>query len=329
MSVIWEYLTSINWKNFLTDKISLLISSMVPPVISKFLKLAFRWEECSLADYSNVHENFGGNTISNPVVLDYIDSNYNIKTKYYIHRTTTGLYDAAIATWDNAIAGDKKIANQYGVKIPVAFDEIIIPHNPKQHKLIIPFGTKILSGKHSGAVINALTKLNSGREVCIVKAIKGKSRQTLNRQLNQFLSSGGQVHLVNDISPDNFLDIYSDLFYERRHVQAETEQSRHFIKSIDGILFGSYLSLNGEPCAVQLITKTEDLNTVYLDYINSGRNMSVTEFSIGTICMWENIKSAFEYADSVNKKLRFSFGKPTHDYKDRFCTRQKLMRTVA
>ena len=298
-------------------------------MINKLVKLVFRWEECSFAEYSKAHEEFGGNTISNPTVLDYISKNYNVKTRYFIHRTSDGICDAAVPTWDNVIAGDKKIANQYGINIPVAFDEIIIPHKHTQQKLIIPFRTKILSVDHSCVVINALTKLNSSREICIVKPIKGKSRQTLNRQMNQFLSKGGEIHKATDISTDCFYDIYSSLFYQRRQKIVEEEQAKHFLKNVDGILFGSYLSLNGEPCAAQLITKTEDSTTIYLEYINSGRNMNVTDFSLGTICMWENIKTAFEYAELSNKKLRFSFGKPTLDYKDRFCSRNKLMRTIA
>lgn len=296
---------------------------------NKFIKMAFHWEECSFAEYAQAYAEFGGNTISNPMVLDYISKTYNIDDKYYIHRSNDGSYDAAICTWGKSIAGDKNVARQYGIEIPVAFDEIIIPHKSLSQKLVIPFGAKTLSKNNSPIVVNAMTKLNSGREICIVKPIKGKSRQTLNRQLNQFLGKGGKVHKISDISTDRFHDIYSSLFFERRHKPAENEQTRHFLNNVNGILFGSYLSLNDEPCAAQFITKTEDATTVYLDYINSGRNMNVTEFSIGTICMWENIKSAYEYAEQVNKKLRFSFGKPTHDYKDRFCVRHKLMRTIA
>jgi hypothetical protein len=296
---------------------------------NRLIRIAFRWEESSFSEYSKAYAAFGGNTISSPLVLDYIAKNYNVNTRYFIHKAASGVYDAAIATWDNAIAGDKKIVNKYGIKIPVAFDEVIIPHNSELRKLVIPFSSKILSVDNSPIIINALTKLNSGREVCIVKPIKGKSRQTLNRQLNQFLAQGGEVHKVTDLSTDDFHDMYSELFYARRNKAAEEGQTRHFLKNVDDILFGSYLSLNGEPCATQLITKTEDSTTVYLDYINSGRKMNVTDFSLGTICMWENIKNAFEYAESLNKKLRFSFGKPTSGYKDRFCVRHKLMRTIA
>lgn len=296
---------------------------------NKFIKTFFHWEECSFDEYAKAYEKFGGNTISNPTILDYISKNFNVGEKYYIHRSGDGLYDAAICTWGKSIAGDKKIAHQCGMAIPVAFDEIIIPHKSSEQKLVVPFLAKTLSKNKSPIIFNASTKLNARREICIVKPIKGKSRQTLNRQLNQFLGKGGQVHKICDISKNQFHDIYSSLFFERRHKQAESEQTRHFLNSIDDILFGSYLSLNGEPCAAQFITKTEDANTVYLDYINSGRNMKITEFSIGSICMWENIKSAYEYAEKVKKTLRFSFGNPTHDYKDRFCVRYELMRTIA
>jgi hypothetical protein len=295
----------------------------------KLIKLAFRWEECSLSEYIAAYSEFGGNTISNPLILDYISKNFDVKTRYFIHRTGNGFYDAAVATWDNVIAGDKKIARLHGINIPVSFDEVIIPCNSLQKKIIIPFGSKALSSGHSSTFINASAQLNSGREVCIVKQIQGKSRQTLNRQLNQFLKGGGEVHQVRNISTDDFHDIYSELFYKRRNKLAEEKQTKHFMNNVDDVMFGQYLSLNGKPCAAQVITKTEDSSNIYLDYINSGRDVSISEYSLGTICMWVNIKSAFEYAQLSNKKLRFNFGNPTHDYKDRFCVRHKLMRAIA
>lgn len=296
---------------------------------NKFIKYFLGWEECDLSVYSVAFEQFGGNTICNPKILNYISTFYNVNARYFVHRNSDGVQDAAFCTWDNKFVGERKITKLHNVDIPIAFDEIIFPQHKDSHGLIVPFSSRHLSIKHLGSVVNSSAKMNSRREVCIVKPIKGKSRQTLNRQTNHFLKNGGQIHKINEVKNDYFYDIYSELFFKRRNKNTEQTQTRCFLNEFNDILFGNYLSLDGKPCAAQFITKTEDSSSIYLDYINSGRDMNQTKFSIGSICMWENIKLAFDYAESRNKELRFNFGPPTHEYKDRFCIREKLMRVIA
>lgn len=298
-------------------------------MLSKLIKYIPGWEECDLSAYTTAFEQFGGNTLCNPKILDYISEHYNTNNRYFIHRNSDAVCDSALCSWGGKIAGDRKLAKEHNINIPIAFDELIFPHAETTRNLIIPFATKNLSSKCSNSVLNGSSKINADRELCIVKSITGKSRQTLNRQTNLFLKGGGQVHSIQEVGYDKFYDIYSELFFKRRNKQAEQIQTRHFLNHFNEILFGSYLSLNGKPCAAQVITKTEDISTIYLDYINSGRDTSQNEFSLGSICMWENIKSAFDYAASQNKELRFNFGPPTHKYKDRFCIRHKLIRVIA
>ena len=144
-----------------------------------------------------------------------------------------------------------------------------------------------------------------------------------------FQRAGGEIHSINARNLDLFLEIYSDLFWQRRGKHNSIDdKSYQLIEASDDFLFGSYLSFNGKHAAVQFITKTEDLDTVYLDYLNSGRDMTLDHYSVGSLCMWVNIVEAYEYADSVGKKLRFNFGPPTHDYKARWCETEPLHRVL-
>jgi hypothetical protein len=286
------------------------------------------WEECDLSLYSLIHNEFGGNTVTNPAILRFISDNYNVNQRYFVHHNSEGILDAAVCTWEERVAGERAFAKAYGIDIPIAFDEILLPVKESARKIIMPFNSKLLSVKNSASFINCYSKINSHREICIVKSIKGKTKQTLNRKTNLFLKNGGQIHPVKNIGNDNFYDIFTDLFYKRRSKKVEQNKTRVFLNEFNDILFGCYLSYDGKPCAAQLITRTEDFSTVYLDYINSGMDMSYDKFSIGSVCMWENIKMAYEYSQSINKTLRFSFGPPTHKYKDRFCTRNQLSRVI-
>ena len=79
---------------------------------------------------------------------------------------------------------------------------------------------------------------------------------------------------------------------------------------------------------MQWITKTEDRNRIYLDYVNAGMRMDIKNHSIGTLCAWVNIKEAFNLGDKINKEVRFSFGRPTADYKERWCLKEPLFRVL-
>ncbi|WP_162475734.1 hypothetical protein [Candidatus Erwinia dacicola] len=41
-----------------------------------------------------------------------------------------------------------------------------------------------------------------------------------------------------------------------------------------------------------------------------------------------NIKEAFFLGNKHNKKVRFSFGRPTMEYKERWCLREPLFRVL-
>ena len=287
------------------------------------------WEIAEYADYKEAFERYGGNTISNPQFLLFVGEQFDIPQSYYVHYSN-GKIDGAICCWGKYIAGDRKAAEIYGLlNLPVNFDEVIPPVSSKVKINILPFHSKRLSSLQASCFFNISRRLNSGRRVCIVKKPSGKTSQTFRRKMKAFEKAGGKINSICDGDLDSFLDIYSELYWQRRGKHNNTDDiSYRLMKSMDDFLFGSFLTFNDRPAAAQFITKTEDLNTVYLDYLNSGRDMTLEHYSVGSLCMWVNIIEAYKYADGVGKKLRFNFGPPTHDYKVRWCKMEPLHRVL-
>ncbi|CCP02983.1 hypothetical protein BN439_1923 [Erwinia amylovora Ea644] len=52
-------------------------------------------------------------------------------------------------------------------------------------------------------------------------------------------------------------------------------------------------------------------------------------FCPGTIVTWLNVNSAYDLSSSMGKAMRYSFGKPTAGYKERWCYRSPLGRVLA
>lgn len=289
------------------------------------------WVESSFADYQLAYTAFGGSTISNPEILTFIHSRFDLKERFYIKRNQMSELIAGICVWDNNfIAGDQKIVKKHGIdRYPLNFDEIVLPVAPDV-SLMIPFRTKFLSVINHKTVINSHHRLNAHRQISIVRTVSTKTSGTRNRELRKFLEAGGTVHDVSEYASETLMEIYADLFYLRRGKRPDMDMMREILQEIPDLLFGTILFYKDMPCAMQWVVKSEDNHRVYLDYVNAGMNMELPpHLSVGTLTAWMNIRSALEYGKKNNKEIRFSFGRPTADYKDRWCNREPLYRVFS
>lgn len=292
------------------------------------IKNFFGWHEIDSQDYDTTFKKFGGNIISNPNVLAFLHNRFTLNESYYAHRNNAGDIDGAICVWNNKyIAGEPKAVMKYGLKIyPLNFDEIILPIS--EEVVYLPFKTKHLSGANTQRIINKSHLFNAKRRVCIVKQPSSKTRQTRKRELRKFIEAGGTIKNISEYSREEYVDIFDELYFIRRGSHINKSVVLDIFNSIPNIFVGNVLEYNGSPCATQLIASQSDNTTVYFDYVNSGRAMELDWHPIGTISLWTNIMSAQNTATDTCKKLRFSFGRPTADYKHRWCTMNKLYRLI-
>lgn len=292
------------------------------------------WRKSKDSTYAECHKLFGGSVITHPDVLNFLHNRLPCNPDYYVKKDTDGRLLGALCTWDGKhLAGDaefsKKIANAY----PFSKDEIILPISSSE-EYVIPFKSKYLSPINAQNVINSMISINSGRRICIAKGCGGsgyssKTKNRRNSELNRFLNAGGDIFDQSEFSPEDLCEIYIELFYKRRGCKPDNvHEMLDALKNLRSFFFGHVLTLKGKPCAFQMITKAESPGWVSYDYINGGYDQIHDSFCPGTVVTWLNVKKAYDFSSMAGKELRYSFGKPTADYKERWCRTESLARLL-
>ena len=288
------------------------------------------WQQGSAIEYQEAYNKFGGSVITSPEVLNFIHSRFNLNEKFHIKKDKNKQIVGAFCTWhDKYLAGEQKIAHGLGLyRYMLNFDEIILPLSPNE-KFIITAKSKFLSEKNKAQVINAFEKINAHREICLVKSFSKKTISTRNRELNKFIKKGGSIINISEYLPHELVDIYDELYFKRRKEHCAKKEFLESLKALPNLPFGNILWLENKPVAMQFVVKKDSPNWVCFDYINSGMDMEYPDLSLGTIAAWVNVRDAIEYTTKRGLELRYCFGRPTFDYKERWCKRSSLQRVVA
>ena len=196
-----------------------------------------------------------------------------------------------------------------------------------------PYRSKILSSLNGRSALNSTFSLNSQREICLAKTCgKGgysSSTKQSKPRAKKFLNSGGEVVDQALLTPVQIVDIYFELYAKRwGHEPGNKRQMMEMITSLREMIFGFVLFYNGKPCAFQLITRADSPEWICFDYVNGGYDREHNGFCPGTIVTWLNVRAAYELCEREGKEMRYSFGKPTEAYKDRWCERAPLGHAV-
>ncbi|HEJ9541392.1 hypothetical protein GHV27_08445 [Proteus mirabilis] len=286
------------------------------------------WQQGSAIEYQEAYNKFGGSIITSPEILNFIHTRFDLNEKFYIKKDKDNQIIGAFCTWhDKFLAGEQKIAIKLELyRYMLNFDEIILPLSIEDN-VFLPVNSKFLSSKNK--VINAFSKINSHREVCLVKSFSKKTISTRNRELNKFIKKGGSVINVSKYSVEEFSDIYDELYFKRRNEHSYKKEIREILNIFPDLIFGNILWLENKPVAMQYVIKKDSPNWVCFDYINSGMDMNYPDLSLGTIAAWVNVRDAIEYTNKRNLELRYCFGRPTFDYKERWCNRFPLQRVIS
>ncbi|PIJ49230.1 Mig-14 family protein [Erwinia sp. OLTSP20] len=295
-----------------------------------------RWETGSAADYQQCHRLYGGSFVTHPQVLDFLHARFDCQPAFYVKRHTDGSPAGAFCSWSGAhLAGDgpitKKLAMEY---YSFNKDELILPLHPDL-RTFLPIKTKILSNINSKNIYNASVKLNSNRGICIAKGcdkagFSSATKNSRNRELKHFIKAGGEIVDQSQYSPEELVSLYFELYEKRwQKNHANYNQLVDMISNLRPFFFGHVLLLNHQPCAFQLIMKAESPHWINFDYINGGYDPSFDTFCPGTVVTWLNIQSAYALCESSGKKMRYSFGRPTGDYKNRWCRTESVGRVIS
>ncbi|PQQ22487.1 GNAT family N-acetyltransferase [Photorhabdus hindustanensis] len=291
------------------------------------------WSEAGVSEYRYCYKKFGGNFSTHPDVLDYLHSHAECRERFFVRTNGNGELTGALCVWHN-----KYLANDYftseitkHLNLPVPKDELILPLSTEK-KSLLPFKGKIISEINASSIMNVTYKLNARRQICLAKNPEMMSSSTKNsrkREVRRFLEQGGEIIDQREYSASELVDIYFELFKMRRGVYpGQREENIKFIQKFRSMVFGSILFYQGKPAAFQLIMKSDNPKWSTFDYINIGLNTELAKLSVGTIIMWLNTQNAWKKCNEENKAMRFSFGKPTYKYKDRWCIRESVGRLL-
>lgn len=300
---------------------------MIITLISKF----FGWREATSVDYAQCYQQFGGNFSTHPDVLNYLHRHADCKETYYVH-LTSGRVDGAICVWHNKILANDISANKLidHPELPIAKDELILPITNKRN-LLIPFKSKIVSSIHSN-IVNRCELFNARRTICLAKSIDAFSKRTVkkrNRELKNFIDAGGSIRDQSEFTAHELIEIYASLFEKRRGKQlVDRPHVTDFINAFRENIFGKILFYNASPCAFQLITRCLSQDIAAFDFINIGIDQTVTNYSVGSLLMWININEAYRSFGAEKRHVRFSYGRPTAEYKNQWCFQEKLGRLL-
>lgn len=293
------------------------------------------WKKGTEEDYKLCYSLYGGSFMTHPDVLLFLQKRLNFTPTYSVKRDKDDKLLGGCCTWGGVFAATGIDAQSSGIDYyPLNRDEIILPLHPDL-KTSLPFRTKILSSLNCDKTRNATLRFNSQRAICLAKGCgeDGYSSSTKNsrrRELKRFLNAGGQFLDQSHFSSEELTTIYCEL-YEKRwgHTPGNKKEMLDMLMSLREMFFGYVLLLDGKPCAFQLITKAESPEWICFDYVNGGYDQLQDSFCPGTVVTWLNVKSAYDLCAAQGKAMRYSFGKPTADYKDRWCYRSPLGRVLA
>jgi len=294
-----------------------------------FLKKFMGWDDCSISDYTQCCDQFGFNSESSAEFLKFFLNNG--AALRFLSYKRKGELSGAVCLDNGWIANDAKNPKMQtgGMPLPTF---CIIPPFKENVSCVAPFKAKSLSAQ-SRNFINSSFDLLSKRQVAYSRCVKGgfskKARYNRNREVRNFLESGGEFVDVREMSSAFLHDAYHQLFAKRRKCQiSHCVTTKSFFSTYHNDFFGKVAFLHGAPVGVQLLITSTSKRGFFVDFINIGYDTDIKGHSLGTIMMWNNLVTAHEHAERAKLPLHFSYGMMSGEYKSMWCTPQKTGRIV-
>ncbi|CDL86313.1 hypothetical protein [Xenorhabdus cabanillasii] len=285
------------------------------------------WKETDFAEYEKAYFSFGGNLSTHPDVLKFIHERISCKERYFINGNCSHEVDTAICIWENKyLANDPSCPLSDKISIAVPNDELILPTR-KESRFFLPVKSKFISPLNIDNIINLTFKLNANRTLCLAKPQTSKSNKKYKQRLNNFIKAGGEVIDINQFNANELTQFYTQLVEKRwGNFNLDKETILEFIQLIKPMIFGNVMFFKGNPCAFHFISKTQFHEYTNIEFIQAGMDCSdeLSKFSVGSLLIWSNIYKA----ENEFENVRFSFGRPSRDYKLRWSNTYPIGRSI-
>ncbi len=283
------------------------------------------WLTVTSADYAQAYEQFGGSVLSHPKVLQAIEAMVDLPIQYVAFEQA-GELQAVIPVWKKYIAGSKLALKKMSRKGLVDFGnaELILPISASA-QVELPVQVDNLSQLHASNISNITPTTTA---ICLSKPhteFSKKFRYNRKRELRLLEEQGGQVKSIDSLSNDELVDTYVRLFELRWGFKPKAHQGlSRLLANLRPLLFGSYIEMDGQAIAFQLIYKAECHSHISMEYVNGGVDLTFNTLSPGSVLTYLNTQQAWALSESTGKPLRYSFGRADNEYKDRWCSQSAI-----
>ncbi len=278
------------------------------------------WSAVDAKTYAEAWQRFGGSVATHPLVVERLAQLAGIPVRYLAWEQN-GELKAAIPTWGRDLALSKDVLKRAGKKglFDLGNAELILPaavdaNVPLRHR------GRYLSQLNQGRFSTLTQQTEQLAMARTPEELSKKFRYNQRRELRLLEEAGGVVRPVTDFSITELAAIYCNLFLRRwGFVATGAERMADVVELLRELLIGSVIFLNDAPIAIQLVYRVESPEWISVEYVNGGVDPQTRNFSPGSVLSFLNTQSAWEQARSVNKPLRFSFGRADREYKERWC----------
>lgn len=280
------------------------------------------WSPISADEYQNAWLQWGGSVITHPEIVASLSELSDIEVKYlgWIHN---GDLQAAIPVWGRHLALAKAVLKRQ--KKRDVFDlgnaEIILPQ-ARGSEISLRHSGDYISDLHAGRI----TTLKPQKEGLALarepEQYSRKFRYNQRREQRLLIEQGGTITPVNQLSAAQKAQIYTVLFEKRWGFAVPGKNYLTEVFTLLGdFMTGSFISINEQPVAFQVLYRVESPGWISVEYINGGVDPGFNELSPGSVLSFVNTQAEWNYARELAKPLRYSFGRADREYKDRWCNR--------
>ena len=279
------------------------------------------WHEISAEEYAVAWLSLGGSVATHPQVVERLADLAGIAVRYLAVFDHNGTLHAAIATWGKYLALSKEILKAKGKRglYDLGNAEIIIPATAEA-KFRLRHRVRYLSHLNHEQVITAVEQSEGLALAREPEDYSKKFRYNQRREQRLLEEAGGVISPILDLSPSEQARIYADLFKRRWGFEATGKNHLSEVFSLlREFMTGQVIYLNDLPVAIQILYRVEAPRWISLEYINGGVDPEQREFSPGSVLSYINTQEQWAYARSLNKTLRYSFGRADREYKERWC----------
>ncbi|HMM54240.1 MAG TPA: GNAT family N-acetyltransferase [Candidatus Desulfobacillus sp.] len=284
---------------------------------------AFReqgWTGIAPEDYRVAWQRWGGSVATHPDVVHGLSELAGIRVDY-LGWFAEGQLQAAIPAWGRHIALSRAVLKKEGKRgvFDLGNAEVILPQSA-HGRIVLRHSVRYLSELHAGRIIGLSRQKESLAMARAPEEYGSKFRYNQRREERLLEESGGRIRPISELSAPDIAAMYRELFEKRWGFAVPGKDGLERVFALlRPLMTGSYVTVQGQSAAIQILYRAESPEWVSVEYINGGVDPAWNALSPGSVLSFVNTRDEWARARARQKQLRYSFGRADRGYKARWC----------